>query len=203
MDVSGEVADLMVKESIEVTDATIKMLAGGGKNLLAFLLALAKDDKKLVGKTNMAKLLREGKKIETFHIKEEDIKEFRAFAKKNVLFAFIKDKKSADGMVDLVTNVDFVSQVNLFMARHGYAAPTKVQEDEPKKAEPRAPQKNSSPERGNGSTPLRMRTTTEEPVNINDIPTVKGRLAMLQAASAGISDKGPRQKSKEAPTKTR
>lgn len=45
MDVSGEVADLMVKESIQLTEASIKLLAAGSKNLAAFLWALAKDNK--------------------------------------------------------------------------------------------------------------------------------------------------------------
>ena len=40
MDASGEVADLMVKESIQLTEASIKMLAAGCKNLTAFLYAL-------------------------------------------------------------------------------------------------------------------------------------------------------------------
>ena len=37
MDTSGEVADLMVKESIQITEASIKLLAAGSKNLAAFL----------------------------------------------------------------------------------------------------------------------------------------------------------------------
>ena len=49
MDVSGDVADLMVKESIQLTEASIKLLAAGSKNLAAFLWALSKDNKKLVG----------------------------------------------------------------------------------------------------------------------------------------------------------
>ena len=49
MDASGEVADLMVKESIQLTEESIKLLAAGCKNLTAFLYALAKDNKKLVG----------------------------------------------------------------------------------------------------------------------------------------------------------
>ena len=74
MDVSGEVADLLVKEGIQITEESIKLLAAGSKNLAAFLWALAKDNKKLSGKTNMARLLREGKKLEVFHIKEDDLK---------------------------------------------------------------------------------------------------------------------------------
>lgn len=63
MDVSGDVADLMVKESIQLTEASIKLLAGGSRDLTAFLLALARDNKKLVGKTGMNRLLREGKEL--------------------------------------------------------------------------------------------------------------------------------------------
>lgn len=217
MDVSGDVADLMVKESIQLTEASIKLLAAGSKNLAALLWALAKDNKKLVGKTGMARLLREGKELKVFRIKESDLAEFRAFAKKNVLFAAVKDSRATDGMVDLVTNVDFVSQVNLFMERRGYGAPVREQEDAaPKKAVPRAQPSSSSPQRGSGSTPSQSRkparttTTTRTtdtpagPPKVGDIPSVKGRLAALQAASEGMKGKAPqRQAPAKAPPKTR
>ena len=117
MDTSGEAADLVVKESIQLTEASIKLLAAGSKNLAAFLYALAKDNKKLVGKTSMNRLLREGKELKSFCIKEEDFAEFRKYARPNVLFAAVQDTKANDGLVALVTNTDFVPQVNLFMQR--------------------------------------------------------------------------------------
>lgn len=214
MDVSGDVADLMVKESIQLTEASIKLLAAGSKNLAALLWALARDNKKLVGKTGMARLLREGKELKVFRIKESDLAEFRAFAKKNVLFAAVKDSRASDGMVDLVTNVDFVSQVNLFMERRGYGAPAREQEDAaPKKAVPRAQPDSSSPQRGIGSTPSQRKKptrttttmrTTDPPTKVGDIPNVKGRLAALQAASEGMRGKPPqRQTPAKAPPKTR
>lgn len=211
MDVSGEVADLMVKEGIQITEASIKLLAAGSKNLAAFLWALAKDGKKLSGKTNMARLLKEGKELKTFRIKEDDLKEFRAFAKKNVLFSAIKDKRANDGTIDLVTNTDFVSQVNLFMERRGYAAPVRGPEVEtPKKAVPRVPQGNSSHGRGSGLKPSQTRTetrterTTDAPAKVGDIPSVKGRLAALRAASEGMSQgKAPQQHTRKAPPKVR
>lgn len=214
MDVSGDVADLMVKESIQLTEASIKLLAAGSKNLAALLWALSKDNKKLVGKTGMSRLLREGKELKVFHIKESDLPEFKHFAKKNVLFAVVKDTRRTDGMVDLVTNVDFVSQVNLFMERRGYGIPAKEQEDAaPKKAGPRAQPSSSSPQRGNGSTQSQSRQTTarttrttdssDAPVKVGDIPTVKGRLAALQAASEGMKEKAPQRQTPTHPTKTR
>lgn len=198
MDVSGEVADLMVKESIQLTEASIKLLAAGSKNLAAFLWALAKDNKRLVGKTNMARLLKEGKELKVFRVKESDLAEFQVFAKKNVLYAAVKDKRSDSGMVDLITNADFVSQVNLFMERRGYPAP--VQGESPKKDGPRAQRDSFSPQRGNTSNPSQRRTSTAEPTS--EKPSVKGRLAALQAASESMKTaKTPQGRS--APPKAR
>ena len=208
MDVSGDVADLMVKESIQLTEASIKLLAAGSKNLAALLWALAKDNKKLVGKTGMARLLRESKELKVFHIKESDLAEFRAFAKKNVLYSVVKDKRRTDGVVDLVTNVDFVSQVNLFMERRGYGTPAK-EDATPKKAAPRAQLGSSSPQRGSGSTPSqserRTTRTTDTPAKVGDIPTVKGRLAALRAASEGMKEPGkaPQRQAPKRPPQTR
>lgn len=207
MDASGEVADLMVKESIQLTEESIKLLAAGCKNLTAFLYALAKDNKKLVGKTSMKRLLREGKELKTFCIKAEDLNDFRKYAKPNILFAAIRDTKEDDGLVALVTNTDFVSQVNLFMQRRGYPAPTQTQEDDTvKKDAPRTQQGNSSPERGNGSTPSRtsqMPRTTDTAEKISDIPTVKGRLAVLQKTAAGMRDGQAKQRSQPTQQKSR
>lgn len=208
MDVSGDVADLMVKESIQLTEASIKLLAAGGTSLAALLWALAKEDKKLVGKAGMGRLLRENKELKVFQIKESDLAEFRAYAKKNVLYSVVKDKRRTDGVVDLVTNVDFVSQVNLFMERRGYGAPAR-EDAAPKKAAPRAQPGSSSPQRGSGSTPSqserRTTRTTDTPAKVGDIPTVKGRLAALRAASEGMKEPGkpPQRQPTKHPPKTR
>ena len=200
MDVSGDVADLMVKEGIQLTEASIKLLAGGSKELAALLWALAKDEKKLVGKTGMARLIREGKELKVFRLKEEDLEEFKKFAKKNVLFSVVKDAKATDGLVDLVTNVDFVAQVNLFMERRGYPSPARPQEEGPKKADPRAPQGNSSPQRGSGSTPSRMRpmrTTSDEK------PSVREKLDTLRTQAKQQGGKKPPQRTRPKKSQTR
>lgn len=208
MDVSGDVADLMVRESIQLTEASIKLLAAGGTSLAALLWALAKEDKKLVGKAGMGRLLRENKELKVFQIKESDLAEFRAYAKKNVLYSVVKDKRRTDGVVDLVTNVDFVSQVNLFMERRGYGAPAR-EDAAPKKAVPRAQPGSSSPQRGSGSTPSqserRTTRTTDAPAKVGDIPTVKGRLAALRAASEGMKEPGkaPQRQAPKRPPQTR
>ena len=174
MDAGSEAVDLMVREGLQITEASIKLLAAGSKNLTAFLYALAKDNKRVSGRTNMGRLLREGKELRVFQLRESDLAAFHAYAKKGVLYAVVKDKNAQDGLVDLITNVDFAAQVNLFLERHGYAAPQR-EDSETKKAGARAVPGSSSPQRGNGLT--REETTTEGK------SSVKGRLAALKRAA--------------------
>lgn len=194
MDVSGEVADLMVKESIQITAETAKLLAAGSKDLTAFLLALVQDNRKLSGKTNMTRLLRDGKELKVFHIREKDLEDFRKYAKQSVLYAVIKDSRAEDGMVDMITNVDYVSQINHFLKSRGYDIPANSQKAPSKKAGPRVPRENSSKERGTGLMPSQSRTRTAETITTDiptsDKPSVRGRLSALKAASEGIRQPG-------------
>lgn len=103
MDVGGDVADLMVKEGIQLTEASIKLLAAGSKNLIAFLLALARDNKKVMGKTQLGRLLKEGKELKPFRVKESDLKDFAKRAKQyGILYTAVKDKRGT-GIIDLIT----------------------------------------------------------------------------------------------------
>ena len=204
MDVSGDVADLMVKESIQLTEASIKMMAEGSKNLIALLLVLAQDGKKLSGKTSMARLLREGKTLKVFRLKESDLEDFKKYAKKNVLFAAVKDNRANDGMVDLITNVDFVSQVNLFLERRGYAAPLQDQEEASKKGGPLARQGSSLPQRGSGSTVARTRptrTTSDEAPTLEQKPSVKEKLVAYQVEAKKRAES--KQRTRPSKTQTR
>lgn len=207
MDTSGETADLMVKESIQLTESSIKLLAAGSKHLAAFLYALARDEKKLVGKTNMKRLVREGKPLRPFQIKESDFEDFQEYAKPNLLYAAVEDKNAKDGMIALITNTDFVAQVNLYMERRGYPAPVAEETESIKKAVPHAQQENSSSERGSGSTVSRTsrmaRTTEDTAEKISDIPTVKGRLAVLQKTAEGMRQSQQPQRAKTTPPKSR
>ena len=47
-DVSGEAADLVVKEAMEVTEGAIKLAGVGIKNIAAFLIAISNQNNKLL-----------------------------------------------------------------------------------------------------------------------------------------------------------
>ena len=113
------------------------------------------------------------------------------------MFSVIKDTRFTSGIVDLVTNVDYVPLVNHYLAQRGYPAPAQEQEEEaPKKAAPRARPEHSSPQRGSGSTATDTRTT-----ETTEKPSVKSRLEALRAASEGMRETGkaPQTKGKTIP----
>jgi len=155
----------------------------------------------------MARLLQTGRELKTFHIKESDLEDFRAYAKKNVLFSVIKDTRSTSGIVDLVTNVDYVPLVNHYLEQRGYPAPAKEQEEEaPKKAAPRARPEHSSPQRGSGLTASRTRPTkqttrtTEERL---EKPSVREKLTACQAEAEQRAARTAPQRARPTKAKTR
>ena len=57
MDVSAEAADLVVKEGLQATETAVKLAGSGIKNVAALLLALSKQDYKVIGQASAARLL--------------------------------------------------------------------------------------------------------------------------------------------------
>ena len=115
MSTNGETADLMVREGIQITESALKLAGLGAKNLAALLIALANDNQKLAGKTNLKRLIHDGEELTIFSVKQEDLKGFQMEAKRyGVLFYKLKlnhgDIKATQGdtghsQADMVTKV--------------------------------------------------------------------------------------------------
>lgn len=178
MDVSAEAADVVVRESLQATEAAAKLTLEGMKNIAALLLAIAKQDMKVVGETTAKRLAKDSAPAVVIPIKAEDRAKFQKLAKEFGVLYFIAQKKGNDsGILNVVSNQNYAAQLNAVMEQMGYPIPQKEQEEEPKKAKSRAPQKKSSPERGNGLNPSQ---TAAESV---DSPTKK-KLDQLQRLAA-------------------
>lgn len=178
MEVSGEVADLVVKEGIQVTEAAAKLAGKGIINATALLLALAKDSHRVVGKTNIQRLAKEDGEAVILPLKTSDLKTFDKLAKQyGILYAAVKKKGVNTGVIDIISTVNYSPQLNLVFEAMGYARPQQTKEESSaKKAKSRAPQEISSTGRGNGSTPSQTITTSDK-------PSVRTRLEALRAAS--------------------
>ncbi len=132
MNTSGEVADLMVKEGLQITEEVVKLTGLGAKNLAAIVIALLKEDNKMQGKTNLKNLLKSDKPLCILQIKESDINKFNTEAKKyGVLFTAVKDNTNNTGLCDIIAKQDDVTKLNYIMERMGYAIPEKEPEPEP------------------------------------------------------------------------
>lgn len=134
MNTSGEVADLMVKEGLMITEEVVKLTGLGAKNLAAIIIALLKEDNKTQGKTNMKKLLQSNKPLCILQIKESDLKKFDKEANKyGVLFTPIKDENNNTGLCDIIAKQDDVPQINRILEIMGYNKPEIEAEIEPEK----------------------------------------------------------------------
>lgn len=188
MDVSAEAADLVVREGIQATEAAAKLAGGALKNIAALLIALARQDMKVVGKTTAQRLARDtSAPAVVIRLKEEDKAKFQKLAKEFGVLYFIARKKGSDtGILNVVSNQNYAAQLNAVMEQMGYPIPQKAQEDETqKKAKSRAPQEKSSNERGNGLNPSPARTAATEPEKPiePDSPTKK-RLERMRRLAA-------------------
>lgn len=181
MDVGAEAADVVVRESLQATEAAAKLTLEGVKNVAALLLAIAKQDMKVVGQTTAKRLARDPAPAVVIPIKAEDKAKFQKLAKEfGVLYFFAQKKGNDNGMLNVVSNENYAALLNAIMQQLGYPIPQKEQEeDTQKKAKSRAPQKKSSPERGSGLKPSQTTAAAVEP----DSPTKK-KLDQLQRLAA-------------------
>ena len=203
MDVSGEVADLMVKESLQAGETAVKLAASGIKNVAALLIALAQSDRKIIGKTSIKKLTKDPSPAMVLPLKAKDVEQFSKLAKEyGVLYVIARPKGKEGADVDIISNERYSAKLNALFQAMGYPLPEQQKEQDKeskegdaKKAAPRAQQGRSSPERGNGSkaqtrTPKPATAEKAEPSTAGN-PSVRGRLAALQAAAKGMEKAAP------------
>ena len=172
MNTSGETAELVVKEGIQITESAVKLAGLGAKNLAALLIAIAKDNPKLSGKTG---LIQDGEELTIFSVKQEDLKDFQMESKRyGVLFYPVINKVEKTGTVEIMAKAKDAKQINRIFERMGY--PASVREDAAKKASARAPSENSSKERGNGA-----RISTE--MASEKKPSVRAKMQELKKVS--------------------
>lgn len=183
MDVSGEAADVVVKESLQVTETSAKLLATGLKHVAALLLALRRGDYKIEGETNSKRLARENAPPAVMPLRRKDMDAFRQAAKEyGILYFFAQPRGKETEWVDVVSSENYTAKINSAFQALGYPLPEQTQEEAAaKKVSARAPQENISKERGNGLTHSQTRDTDG-----SEKPSVKARLEMLKAASRSV-----------------
>ena len=195
MDVSAEAADVVVREGLQATEAAAKLTGEALKNVAALLIAIAKQDMKVVGETSSKRLARDSAPAVVIPIKSEDRSKFQKLAKDFGVLYFIAQKKGNDtGILNVVSNQNYAAQLNAVMEQMGYPIPQKEkqEDDAAKKANPRAPQEKSSNERGSGLNPSPTSATevTEQSPTKNRLAYLNSLARQTNAAQEKVKTKG-------------
>lgn len=193
MNTSGEVADLMAKEAIQMTESAVKLTALGVKNLAAIVMALANDDGKTEGIAKLKQMLKTGKQLCIMQIKETDLKKFNAEAKNyGIMYRPVADKTNDNGLCDVIAFQDDIPRLNYIMEKLGYSAteheiepeapeqaeapPDKAKDENSKNRPPRAERTNENP---HGSKSISFEDTAKTGSGIK--PSVRKKIEDIKA----------------------
>ena len=76
----GEAADQLVRMMLTGTEVAVRLSGSALKNVLALSLALAKNHKRIYGKVNLGKMLRETRDLRQFPMTPEQYHQFQKLA---------------------------------------------------------------------------------------------------------------------------
>lgn len=181
MEVSGEVADLLVREGLQVAEVALRLSGSGVVNAAALVTALLKENYKLSGKVGVGRLNKENAEAVVIPIRARDLRRFKELAKKfGVLYAAVRDKNDSKGVVHIISNTNYAALLNAALEEmkypvYGGTKTVQEQSSASKKEISRAQPDLASRERGNGSTVL----------SGEDKPSVRRRLDEIRSAAKG------------------
>lgn len=174
---NGEAADEVVRIMLNGTEVALRLTGSAAKNLGVILYEWAKNNPKVTGKTSMMKLLRSGEELQVVTLTREQYDQFKAMAKKQVLFAPFVNKEKNDGMVEVVISSRSLAIVNHILEDIGYGKRTQA-EVEPSKKENTPSKQNSSDSKDKPQAKQSARNSPTEDRSSNGKPSV---LAQLEA----------------------
>ena len=122
MSYSGDAAEQVVRLSLETGEVAVKLAGAGAKQLAILLYAILREQKKTKGKTRLTNMLRSGKELKVFAVKDSDLQLFCREAKKyGVLYCVLKDRDATDGITDIMVRAEDASKINRIFERFNLA----------------------------------------------------------------------------------
>ena len=159
MNTGADAADQIVRMTLNGVEVAAKITGTGAKELAVLLYAILKDQKKTAGKTRLTNMLKSGKELRVFAVKDTDLEKFCKEAKKyGVLYCVLKDKDSKDGLTDIMVRAEDASKINRIFERFKLATVDvgEVRSEIERQRQEQAQQKKD------GEIPTPERTQTEE-----------------------------------------
>lgn len=120
MNTSSDAAEQIVRMSLEGFQVAAKITGSGAKDIAALLIAVMKDKHKTAGKTTLTNMLKSGKELKVFSVRQDQFKKFTEEAKRyGVLYSALinKKNKSNDGIIDIMVRAEDASKINRIVER--------------------------------------------------------------------------------------
>ena len=125
MNTGGDAAEQIVRMSLEGFEVAAKLTGAGAKNIAVLLYSILKEEQKTKGKARLTSMLRSGKELKVFTVKNEDLKRFTQEAKKyGVLYCVLADRKNKDpnAEVDVIARAEDASKISRIVERFSLAS---------------------------------------------------------------------------------
>ena len=154
MSYSGDAAEQVVRMSLETGEVAVKLAGEGAKQIAIILYAILREQKKTKGKTRLTNMLRSGKELKVFAVKDSDLQLFCREAKKyGVLYCVLKDRDATDGLTDIMVRAEDASKINRIIERFGLAT-VDMAEVRREIEQSRQEQQNAAPEAPAAAEPM-------------------------------------------------
>ena len=115
---SGEAADQVVRMILEGTEFAVRLAGAGARHLAVLLYAVLRDTRKTRGKVRLTNLLRSGRELKVFAVRDADLRKFCAEAKRyGVLYTVLKDRDAQDGLTDILVRAEDAGKINRIFER--------------------------------------------------------------------------------------
>ena len=130
----GEAADQLVRMMLASGEVAVRLSGSALKNVLALTLALARDHKKIYGKVNLGRMLRETRDLRQFPMTPEQYRQFHKLAKRQkLLYSSIRDRDGLGRLIDVILPVTELDRANQIFGRMLYQEPTRREEQAPQR----------------------------------------------------------------------
>jgi hypothetical protein len=120
MNTSGDAAEQIVRMSLEGVEVMAKITGAGAKEIGLKLFTTLKQEQKTKGKARLTSMLKSGRELKVYSVRQEDLKKFSQEAKRyGVLYCVLKDRdnRSPDAVVDVIARADDASKIQRITER--------------------------------------------------------------------------------------
>ena len=123
MNHSGDVAEQVLRMSLEGAEFAIKIVGSGAKNLTVLLYTILSQQKKTKGRARLISMLKSGKELRVFSVPEQELRKFSSESRRyGVLYCAIRNGRgNRDGMVDVMVRAEDAPKISRIVERFKFA----------------------------------------------------------------------------------